>query len=502
WSENFNNYAVSDKLEIVWDCSLDSEGNIVMPTNDINIYVDGVQTKTLSFDLETNTYTLVESDMPLDYESCCGYFFDEELTKTSKNDIVDLSNGDVNIYTRTADPSLFSFSTDGADGYIITKNSAVTYSGTEFNLVMPREYDGKTVTTIANYAFSDVFGGCSLVNIVFSSEINTISYQCFDTDDTYSCNIGEMNLHNNITHIGDRAFCCCLGIGELVLSNSIISIGNEAFRRCSELVGDLVIPDTVISIGDSTFSGCGGFDGSLTIGESVKSIGAGAFSGCEGFVGRLIIPNSVTSIGADAFNSCRGLTGSLSIPNSVTNIGNSAFNGCNGLTSVTIGDSVTSIGESAFTYCGGLTSVTIGNGVTSIGNYAFYCCRSLTSVYIPSSVTTISASGYYDTPFSNCSSSLVIYTDVTNASSVPSGWSQYWNYYSSSGTLTVNYGYTLEQYKSAVGLTFAPNGESLDDGNLEIDNHIYNMNIETNYLEEIVLKDKEEFIIVDRRQVC
>ncbi|MBR2908874.1 MAG: leucine-rich repeat domain-containing protein [Clostridia bacterium] len=296
------------------------------PTN-INIYVDGTLSKTIA--KLGDSYTIDESEMPLDYEHCCGYFLDEELTKTIKNDTIDLtsagqeitfaprtataSSEGVNIYTRTADPSLFTFTTDGADGYIITKNSAVTYSGTEFNLVMPREYEDKTVTRIAD----------------------------------------------------------------------------------------------------------------------------------------------------------------------------SAFLSCSGLTSVIIPDGVTSIGELAFNGCSGLTSVIIPNSVTSLEALVFWGCSGLTSAYIPSSVTSI-GSGL----FIKCSSSLVIYTDVVDASSVSSGWEEFWNYYSGSEALTVNYGYTLEQYKSAVGLTFAPNGEKVSGAEVETAEEDKAYQVDNSYLQDVIFEIK------------
>ena len=473
WGTYWNYYANGEQLQVVYGCSLDSEGNIVTPKT-INFYVDGVYHSSIA--KAGTSYTVQESEMPLDYESCCGYFLDNELRTTIKNNTIDLSNGDVNLYTRTADPSLFSFTTDGTGGYIITKNTSVTYSGTEFNLIMPREYNGKTVTTIADSAFKEKFGSCGLVNIVLSSEITAISNCCFDTDQgDRPMNIGSVNLHNNIATIGDFAFSYCSGDFLNQISNSVTSIGDSAFSNCIGLT-------------------------SVTIGDSVTSIGDSAFYYCIGLTGELIIPDSVTSIGNYAFQYCSGLTGELIIPDSVTSIGNYAFQYCSGLTSVTIGGGVTSIGEYAFQYCSGLTSVTIGNNVTSIGSSAFSSCSGLTSVYLPSSVTTISASSYSNAPFYNCSSSLVIYTDVANTSSKPSGWNTYWNYYSSGSTLTVNYGYTLEQYKSVVGLTFAPDSENISSAVVEVVKESKAYQLDNSYLNEMLL-DKREYVVLPKKQV-
>ena len=328
------------------------------PTN-INIYVDGTLSKTIK--ATEASYTLNEADMPLDYEHCCGYFLDDIYMTTIKNNTIDLSNGDVNLYTRTAtDSSNFNFTLNET-----TETYDISFKNTVTNVVLPKEY-------------------------------------------------------NNVQ----------------------VSIEDFAFSDCSGLTS-------------------------------------------------VIIPDSVTSIRSWAFSYCSGLTGSLIIPDSVTIIGDYAFDSCSGLTSVTIPDSVTSIGNSAFEVCSGLTSVTIGNSVTIIRDCAFYYCSGLTSVYIPSSVTTISASSYANAPFNGCSSSLVIYTDVANAESKPSGWGTSWNYYGSGKTLTVNYGYTLEQYKAAVGLTFAPSGEKISGAEVEVLKEGKAYQVDNSYLQDVIFEKKE-----------
>ena len=242
-----------------------------------------------------------------------------------------------------------------------------------------------------------------------------------------------------VTTIHDWAFTSCSSLTSVVLPNSVTTIGNRAFTSCSSLTS-VVIPDSVTTIGDYAFQSCSSLT-SVVIGDSVTTIGNSAFTSCSSLTS-VVIPDSVTTIGNREFYGCSSLT-SVVIGNSVTSIGEYAFYGCSNLTSVVIPDGVASIGRSAFHSCSSLTSVVIGNSVTTIGNHAFYGCSNLTSVVIPDSVTTIGASAFY-----GCSNltSVVIPDSVTSigdttfypntihlyceAESKPEGWDERWNKYS------------------------------------------------------------------------
>ena len=375
WGAYWNYYDSSYQLEVVYGCSIDSEGNIVTPTT-INFYVDGsFHSSMVKFG---SSYEVQEEEMPLDYEHCCGYFLDDIYMTTIKNNTIDLSNGDVNLYTRTAnDSTCFTFEMNETTGNYDIVGTTLT-SG---DIVLPKEHLGVQV-------------GIGITD----NEIEPAVY-------------------------------------EIVFSGAGIT--------------SIILPAGITELIDGVFQSA----------MSLNLIDSWSIN----------IPDSITYIGINAFSNQSGLHTITPIQNGV--IRNYSFLRCVGLTgSVTIGDGVTSIGDSAFKYCSGLTSVIIGNSVTSIGSSAFNSCSGLTSVYIPSSVTTISASYYSGAPFYDCSSSLVIYTDIANASSVPAGWGTYWNYKSSSATYTTNYGYTLEQYKSAVGLEFAStSGTEINDSQLEIE---------------------------------
>ena len=163
-------------------------------------------------------------------------------------------------------------------------------------------------------------------------------------------------IADNVTSIGNWAFCGCHSLQSIVIPNSVTSIGKSAFLCCDSLQS-IVVPNSVTSIGDWAFEYC----------KSLQSI---------------VLPESVTSIGNGAFEGCKALQ-SIVIPNSVTSIGNHVFNCCESIQSIVIPYSVTSIGDWAFNCCESLQSIVIPNSMTNIGDGAFEDCKSLRAIIIP-----------------------------------------------------------------------------------------------------------------------
>ena len=193
---------------------------------------------------------------------------------------------------------------------------------------------------------------------------------------TYSNGKGVMVFENELTSIGQFAFCSCTSLTSIEIPSSVTSIGLNAFCSCTSLTS-ITIPSSVTSIGLNAFGYCSSLT-SVTISNGVTSIGNEAFCECSNLTS-VNIPSSVTSIGLYAFSGCSSLT-SVTISNGVTSIEEFAFYGCSSLTDITIPSSVTSIGNEAFSYCSSLTSIEIPSSVTSIGTAAFYGCSSLTDI--------------------------------------------------------------------------------------------------------------------------
>ena len=315
------------------------------------------------------------------------------------------------------------------------------------DIVIPSEIEGKKVTGIDDFAFSN---GDMLKSVVIPDSVTSIGDKAFeDCGSLTSIQVAEGNKYyssaDGVLFNKDKTeliFCPDSKSGGCTIPDSVTSIREGAFANCGNLTS-VTLGKGMTSTGYSTFYGCSALT-SIVIPDSVTSIDGGAFENCGSLVS-IEIPDSVTSIGWFAFRNCSALS-SLNLGNGVTSIDNLAFAGCDNLTSITIPDgvksigstafpnsltsiqtsegnenyvsidgvlfnkdktelirypaakpentytipdSVTSIGYNAFSGCASLTSIVIPDSVTSIGNFAFNDCSSLASIEIPDGVTSI-----------------------------------------------------------------------------------------------------------------
>ena len=207
----------------------------------------------------------------------------------------------------------------------------------------------------------------------------------------------------NTNALPSGAFNNCTMLTKINLHEELSSVGDRAFANCSGLT-EMSLP-SITSISELMFSGCTGLT-SVTFNENITSIGKSAFEGCTSLLrlnsnvdGSFIISEKVTNIGASAFAKCTSLK-EIHLP-SVTTISESMFSGCTALTSVTFSDKVTSIGKEAFAGCASLSrlnsnvdgSFVISEKITSIGEGAFGGCVKMQSITIPHVGNTSKATG-------------------------------------------------------------------------------------------------------------
>ncbi|MEF2920312.1 MAG: leucine-rich repeat protein, partial [Acutalibacteraceae bacterium] len=296
------------------------------------------------------------------------------------------------------------------------------------------------VVSICSYAFSDnvslknikigsgctsihpqAFYECKAIENVTASEDNTV----YSSDDGILLNkdktaimlypkarSGAYTIPNNITEIGEAAFCSCNNLTDIIISDSVTTIGNGAFNSCGNLT-EIIIGDSVTTIGNGAFGSCDNLT-KVVIGDGVRTIGDTAFGYCTK-LSQVKFGKNITSMGYSTFyedealtevdlSVCIGLTqigngafqyntslSNLVLPKNLEIIENGAFHGCYSLTSLDINlSNLTSIGSEAFYNCYSLKTVNIENGNdVIIGNNAFRYCHELESVTIGNGVKTI-----------------------------------------------------------------------------------------------------------------
>lgn len=92
----------------------------------------------------------------------------------------------------------------------------------------------------------------------------------------------------------------------------------------------------------------------------------------------------------------------------------------------------------------------ICRGNWPIPKNSFKYSTSLRKVWIPKTASKIEAPTPEESPFYGLSPLIQIFTDVIDSTQIPSSWGAYWNYYSESGQLNVNYNSDKAIYKAYV----------------------------------------------------
>ena len=99
------------------------------------------------------------------------------------------------------------------------------YNGSAEKVDIPEKIDGKSVTSIGDYAFDD----CE--------------------------SFKSITIPDSVTSIGDSAFEDCINLKSITIPGSVTSIGEWAFNRCANITS-VTIPNSVTSIGNNAFIGC------------------------------------------------------------------------------------------------------------------------------------------------------------------------------------------------------------------------------------------------------
>ncbi len=211
--------------------------------------------------------------------------------------------------------------------------------------------------------------------------------------------IGEIELPEGMTHVGNESFDMCYNATVSGLPSTLTSIGNYAFYNISSMGSEeLHLPDGLLSVGYRAFSYCYSIK-SIYIPAFLTYIASSALAGIPYLERFYIDPaNPVYSVDGNALieKATRTLitgTKTTVIPDYIKTIGYYAFNDVRA-EEIRIPEGVTSIGNSAFGYSY-ITKLVIPNSVETIDDYAFYGCSKLLSAVIGRGVTKIAGNPFY-----------------------------------------------------------------------------------------------------------
>jgi|GEM_PF-4783516 len=191
--------------------------------------------------------------------------------------------------------------------------------------------------------------------------------------------------------IKDLKWWCSMVI-KGIYSNPIY-YAKHIYDTNNQEITDLVIPEDITSIGDYAFCRCEGLK-SVTFHDKLTYLGANSFYSCTGLT-NVEIPASIKTINEGAFMRCSNLA-TVTIPEGIETIGFDAFSH-SGLKTLTLPSTIRDMMQS-FVSCEQLETLTLTDGITELDG-SFYYCHALKEVRIPGSIKKLS---FQD--FNNCNS--------------------------------------------------------------------------------------------------
>ncbi|EDS71376.1 hypothetical protein ANASTE_01075 [Anaerofustis stercorihominis DSM 17244] len=190
-----------------------------------------------------------------------------------------------------------------------------SYTGSEKEVVIPDEIDGKKVVSLGEYSFCWL----DIEKITLNESLVKISRYTF----TSLPNLKEVIFNKNLKEIGENAFVNCRGLTSVNIPQGVKRIGESAFSKCTSLE-NVNLSCSISTIEKYTFAGCVSLR-NITMSDDITSIGDYVFDGCKELES-ICLPDNLKTIGESCFSGCRSLK-SITIPRGVTSIGENALKG-------------------------------------------------------------------------------------------------------------------------------------------------------------------------------
>lgn len=117
----------------------------------------------------------------------------------------------------------FTYKSDYNGGIVITK-----YTGTDENVVIPKEIEGKPVTEIGSSAFEN---NKNMKSVSIPDSVKTIGFDSFS-----GCTgLTSITIPGSVTTIDTFAFFGCKGLKSVTIPDSVTEIKEQAFASCEGL---------------------------------------------------------------------------------------------------------------------------------------------------------------------------------------------------------------------------------------------------------------------------
>ena len=171
------------------------------------------------------------------------------------------------------------------------------YKGTEKDVIVPTELDGKPVTVIGSSCF---YRNESIQTVIVPEGIEIIENAAF-----YCCtSLRRASLPESCVSYGEKLFSWCESLESIKLPSGMTSVPDYAFNNCTSLT-EIIWNDNVTHIGVRAFSWCDSLN-SVVLPQSVQTIADYAFYYC-GTLQSVIIPENA-EYAPNAFEKCDNAT--------------------------------------------------------------------------------------------------------------------------------------------------------------------------------------------------
>ncbi|MBO7161803.1 MAG: leucine-rich repeat domain-containing protein [Clostridia bacterium] len=171
------------------------------------------------------------------------------------------------------------------------------YKGTEKDVVVPTELDGKPVTVIGDSCF---YRNESVETVIVPEGIEVIETAAF-----YCCtSLRRASLPESCSSYGEKLFSWCTSLESIKLPSGMTSVPDYAFNNCTSL-SEIIWNTTVTHIGVRAFSWCTSLN-TVVLPENVQTVADYAFFNC-GTLQSVIIPPE-TEYAPNAFEECDNAT--------------------------------------------------------------------------------------------------------------------------------------------------------------------------------------------------